>query len=123
MNVKKPRRGKFMKILIFEDEPMFIGVLEQVFKIQGFETIFSKNVDINDSIEDVEIIMIDFSCIDTISYLEERQNNSNVIVMGGDIDEYEKEKIYSLGVKYILDKPFQIDELLKIIKKISLVPV
>lgn len=112
-----------MKILIFEDEPMFIGVLEQVFKIQGFETIFSKNVDINDSIEDVEIIMIDFSCIDTISYLEERQNNSNVIVMGGDIDEYEKEKIYSLGVKYILDKPFQIDELLKIIKKISLVPV
>lgn len=112
-----------MKILIIEDDPMFGNVLTKLLELQGHQSMLEsklENIDVNN---ELDLIMVDFSCIDIYSFLDKCEDSSNVIVMGGDIDDDDKIKLNKKGVFKILDKPFRMDKLKDILTENELVKI
>ena len=122
---------KRIKILIADDNEIFLRMLEEFLTSNNYEVLTSHNgrdaqekfLDFNPDIVLTDIIMPEFDGIELLMAL--RKINPDVIVIAmsggnkGHADSYLR-MAEKLGANIILNKPFDLSELLEQLKKLKL---
>jgi CheY-like chemotaxis protein len=116
--------GGTKKILIVDDEHFFLEIVVLYFARQSFFEVltadtgaaaisFLKSHGVDLIVTDLR--MPDMHGIELVSYLREAVPDIPVIVTSADIDAEAADRLQSLGVARVLEKPFLLDELKDVI--------
>lgn len=107
------------KILVVDDEPEVLAMIESHFSLRGYGVLSAKDGDEGLRIceaEEPEIVLLDLKMrrLDGDKFLSElrsRRLEARVIVITGFHDDLLRERIESLGIDAFLEKPASIVEL------------
>ena len=118
-------------ILIVDDDPSINAILNFILQQADYNTIItSSGEDCLKTVKDnhtIDLIFLDLkmsgiSGIDTFKKLQKISPNLLVVMMTGHVDESLLKEVFSLGAYGIVYKPFDVEEILTIIKTIFSVP-
>ena len=112
------------KILIIDDQPEILEILSEVIEILGHEVYAitsGKDLDSIFSTHDIDIVISDYQMPDMTGYeiaevIKEKYPSVKVYIVSGYHSVLSSEKMSKYGVCGLLDKPFKMDELEKILK-------
>ncbi|MCK5760974.1 MAG: response regulator [Candidatus Delongbacteria bacterium] len=112
------------KILIIDDQPEILEILSEVIGILGHEVYAitsGKELDRIFSAHDIDIVISDYQMPDMTGYeiaeiIKEKYPSVKVYIVSGYHSVLSSEKMSKYGVCGLLDKPFKMDELEKILK-------
>ena len=117
--------GYFMaKILVVEDKPSMRKMLKTNLEIEGYTVIAEKSATdaINVLSEDIDLILSDLKMdgmdgIEFLRYLRQNDNNKPFILMTAFAKIKDAVEAMKLGATDFIEKPFEMDYLLFLIKK------
>ena len=112
------------KILIIDDQPEILEILSEVIEILGHEVhaiTSGKELDQVFSAHSIDIVISDYQMPDMTGYeiaevIKEKYPLVKVYIVSGYHGILSSEKMLKYGVCGLLDKPFKMDELEKILK-------
>lgn len=112
------------RILVIDDEPDICETLDVVLSLAGYEVVTAKSGD--DGIARAEqqpfqlvitdLLMPGTSGVDTLAAMKRIDPRTAVIVVSGYASEEEALRCRTEGAARILDKPFQLDDLLQVVQ-------
>ena len=120
-------REKMKKVMVVDDETDLREMINQMLKLEGYETetaengeIFLSKVDnFNPDIITLDIMMPGLTTKEILEKLQGKRNKGKIILLSVvRFSDNEKNKLFSMGniVDYIT-KPFEIDTLMDVLKK------
>ena len=112
------------KILIIDDQPEILEILSEVIEILGHEVYAitsGKDIDQIFTTHNIDIVISDYQMPDMTGYeiaevIKEKYPSVKVYIVSGYHNVLSTEKMSKYGVCGLLDKPFKMDELEKILK-------
>jgi two-component system cell cycle sensor histidine kinase/response regulator CckA len=118
----KTRNGRGC-VLIAEDEEPMARLLEKILQDQGHHVLLARDgeqaVDLyNHHKQEVDVVLLDIGLPklagwDVVCKIRERNPNVNVVVASGYIEPAVKSKMYQLGVKEFIYKPYAPDHVVE----------
>lgn len=120
-------RGGNETVLIVEDELSLLEFLEEVLKNKGYKvlsagdgqravSVFFENRDIRLVLSDIGLPNLDG--IELLHVVKESDPQVRVILAGGFIEEDQKERAANSGIDAFLQKPYELNDVLRIIRKV-----
>ena len=115
------------KIYLFEDDTTIRELIEVYLEMSSYEvkafTGYSEEVVVNEDFNKSDFFVIDLnlpgeSGIELSKNIRKQMPNSKIVLMSGYYSETNKLEIENLGLDYLV-KPFEIDELVKLIEKLG----
>lgn len=117
-----------MKVIVIEDDPDGAEVLSECLRIKGLD-VLAKGFNGLDAVQLYKKLKPDFVLLDMLMpfydgfyglrKILEYDSSAKVIVVSASIAHDEKEKLISLGASAIVSKPYEMDELVRVMHIIN----
>lgn len=128
----KELNGNGEIILVIDDEPEILSVVEGILEKFNYKTVcvrtFSAGVEYFKDNNEIDLILMDYTVVDpnnditasqTITQFKDIRSDIKIVIMSGHmIKNDEMIKTNNLGVKRLLAKPFNFEELTRLIKEV-----
>ena len=123
----KPRQGH-ATVLIVEDEPRMLLLLEEVFSRHGYQVLAAS--DGEQAIEvyrlyklRIDVVLLDVGLPKITGWqvflkMKEENPDVRVVIASGYLDPKIKADMSGAGVKHFVDKPYELDDLLEIVQNL-----
>lgn len=115
-------------VLVVDDDDLFRGALTSTLKLEGYKVTAAQHGKVAQDIigfEEIDMVISDInmpgvSGIELMHFVKRTKPDLPVILMTGFADLKETTEAYELGARGFLPKPFKKEELLKILRELSL---
>ena len=105
-------------IVVIDDDMRIRGVVARILKLDQHRVLAFE--DGGPALEKINLLITDLRMPtpgeDVISVLRDRGVDVPIIVMSGHVDDTQAKNLESLGVRDIIGKPFQVPELLRLVR-------
>lgn len=115
------------KVLIVDDDLTLCELLKEMITIFGYETIVAENKNLavknyKKEAENIDLAIIDMNLDDATGdevykELMEINNKFTAILATGMTADLDKDEFFDLGFKEIINKPYSMDQIQKLVKK------